>query len=665
MLNSDQGQTVLLALMQQDGCKHADMSGAFDSKMLKDSRGMEACTNEYHSPEETSCQLGNSWERQRNEAGEGAERALCSTIPERPGLPGPAFDRTLKAPNRHLPRDDNEHPVRTGHHQCSLLGGGKRAKVSEEDDILEDDIHYAERTTPGHLKDRLVVLQERALEAIQALPIQCADDIELGQVETRVWGLEALKHVLRMRMALQSNLMLCRPVEGDPKIPPAIELLAANLTLCIHNKGNRCYANSVMRMWCWMGAHHKDPAAFWGQSTKLCVQLLQQDEIEDIFWASEMQPVIARLDKPQQQHDASEFLVLMWELWQQTGIQGNWVSNFGGRNHEFDTIPIFVRLPSGKRCSWQPCCQCGPMRLVDNAWGKKYNTLCFTLGGIQRVWTKHNHKLITPPMFQCPQMTLTGHAAPANFVLRGVIAHQGMELISGHYITMLVEGQAVWVADDGECPRAVKEIPSIIQEGTVMVWASKAEPSDFWSTPIGTIQPPMKRPKILQDEVQIFYGNVTQWTKEVFQWLIQQDLQIVMMVETHLAGPKMEAAMSDLCRSRWMPTFLTAHETGRGGTSGGHAFCCREGQSAYKLHHYDHEGNGFLANVIQRQNWELCVISVYLKCGKDLNSVSNARVLGQVAALLQELAISWLLIGPACTVGKPQSAECSESGGGE
>ena len=42
-------------------------------------------------------------------------------------------------------------------------------------------------------------------------------------------------------------------------------------------------------------------------------------------------------------------------------------------------------------------------------------------------------------------MTLTGHAAPANFVLRGVISHQGAELISGHYITMLVEGQAVWV----------------------------------------------------------------------------------------------------------------------------------------------------------------------------------------------------------------------------
>ena len=120
-----------------------------------------------------------------------------------------------------------------------------------------------------------------------------------------------------------------------------------------------------------------------------------------------------------------------------------------------------------------------------------------------------------------------------------------------------------------------------------MVWASKAEPSDFWSIPIGSIEPPPKRPKILQDDVQIFYGNVTQWNKEVFQWLIQQDLQMVMMVETHIAGKKMEAAMSDLCRSRWLPTFMAAHETGRGGTSGGHAFCCREGQAAYKLHQFD------------------------------------------------------------------------------
>lgn len=202
-------------------------------------------------------------------------------------------------------------------------------------------------------------------------------------------------------------------------------------------------------------------------------------------------------------------------------------------------------------------------------------------------------------------MTMTGHAAPATFVLRGVIAHQGAEL--------MVEGEAVWVVDDGECPKAVKEIPGVIQEGTVMVWASNAELSDFWSRTIGTIEPPPKRPRILQDEVNIFYGNVAQWTKEVFQWLIQQDLQIVMMVETHLAGNKMEGVMSELCRSRWFPTFLEAHETGRGGTSGGQAFCCREGQTAYKLHQYGHEGNGFLANVVQRQKWELCVISVYLK----------------------------------------------------
>ena len=289
-----------------------------------------------------------AYERQQDEAGEGAEGALCSSFSERPGLPGPANDRTPEAPSQYLlwnKHDQDECSGGQDHLQCLLLGGGKRAKVTDEDAILEDEIQCAERTTPGHLKNRLVVLQERALEAIQALPIQCEDDIEFGQVETRVWGLEALKHVLRMRLALQSNLMLCRPVEGDINIPPAIELMAANLTLCIHNKGNRCYANSVMRMWCWMGAHHKDPAAFWGPSTKLCMQLLQQDEIEDIFWASEMQHVIARLDKPQQQHDASEFLVLMWELWGQTGLQGNWVSKFGGRDHEFDTIPIFVRMP--------------------------------------------------------------------------------------------------------------------------------------------------------------------------------------------------------------------------------------------------------------------------------------------------------------------------------
>ena len=149
-----------------------------------------------------------AYERQQDEAGEGAEGALCSSFSERPGLPGPANDRTPEAPSQYLlwnKHDQDECSGGQDHLQCLLLGGGKRAKVTHEDAILEDEFQCAERTTPGHLKNRLVVLQERALEAIQALPIQCEDDIEFGQVETRVWGFEALKHVLRMRLALQSD----------------------------------------------------------------------------------------------------------------------------------------------------------------------------------------------------------------------------------------------------------------------------------------------------------------------------------------------------------------------------------------------------------------------------------------------------------------------------
>lgn len=41
----------------------------------------------------------------------------------------------------------------------------------------------------------------------------------------------------------------------------------------------------------------------------------------------------------------------------------------------------------------------------------------------------------------------------------------------------------------------------------------------------------------------------------------------------------------------------------------------------------------------------MCVISVYLKCGEDLNSMANAKVLGEIAAFVQELAIPWLLVG--------------------
>ena len=533
---------------------------------------------------------------------------------------------------------------------CALLGGGKRARsdevwVDEEDDSIE-------HTSPGRLQNRLLVLQERAREAIQALPVECRDDWNYGQVETRVWGLEALKHVLCMRLAIQSNLMLCRPVEQQPEIPPSVELLAANLTLNIHNRGNRCYANSVLRMWCWMGAHHPRPDEFWGASTKLCMQILQQDEIPDIFWASELQPAIAQLENPQGQHDASEFLVLLWELWGQTGLQGDWHGHFGGRWHDFDTIPLFIRMPVelGEAVHFEQLLECWANEANGQCLGKDVEHIVFHIGRYylspqDKAWVKHHHSLHTPSTFKCPQRLENGQTGHSTFVLRGIIAHQGQELISGHYVTMLVEGEAVWVADDGKCPEVQKEVPEYIKRGAVMVWACRAEQNTFWSTAIGHFEPPQKRARHPNQEIQIMYANITQWTKDVKEWLIQQDHSVVMMVETHVHATKLEAAHNDLCRHRWQPTFMAAYETGRGGNSGGHLFCMREGQAGYRLHSFDHEGNGFLANVLQRQQWELVLISVYLKCGEDLNSRANSVILGELAAFIQQLAIPWVAIG--------------------
>ena len=108
--------------------------------------------------------------------------------------------------------------------------------------------------------------------------------------------------------------------------------------------------------------------------------------------------------------------------------------------------------------------------------------------------------------------------------------------------------------------------------------------------------------------------------------------------ESHLHGIKQDQVKNVLARSRGQAEFLSAEETDRGGASGGQMFCWRDGQSAYRLHHFDVEGNGFLANVLQRQHWEIVLVSIYLKCGEDLNSRANSTVLGA-------LAKSWLCRG--------------------
>lgn len=178
-----------------------------------------------------------------------------------------------------------------------------------------------------------------------------------------------------------------------------------------------------------------------------------------------------------------------------------------------------------------------------------------------------------------------------------------------------------------------------------MIWASRAEHSTFWTRTIGSFEPPKKRPRLTGESIEVFFGNITQWNQQSKEWMIQQDFQLVMLVETHLQGNKMEQTQAALCRSRWQSEFLEAYETGRGGTSGGHLFSCREGQSAYRLHQFDHEGNGFLANVLQRQHWELVLVSIYLKCGEDLTSRANSTILGALAAFLRELAVPWIVVG--------------------
>ena len=558
---------------------------------------------------------------------QGEQWAPSSTLSERLGSPRPAVGGT------HLLSQSLTQ-------QCALLGGGKRGRDFTSDDVLRAvTVSEEEQPTPGHLQDRLVILQQRAMEAIQALPADCRDDQSFGKVETRVWGLEALNHVLKMR------LPLTRMVDHEPQVPPANELLAANLTLTIGNKGNRCYANTVLRLWCLIGAHHADPKEFWGPSTNLCSQILQQDVIDDLFWASELQPALARLEQPQQQHDASEFLVHLWELWGQTGLQGKWHSYFGGREHEFDTIPLFVRMPvdTGDDVNFEQ---------LLSAWANEANGQClanevehivfhvgrYSLDTAAKEWVKHHNRLHTPSSFHCPQKTLTGHTGHSTFVLRGIIAHQGAQLTSGHYVATLV-------ADDGECPQVQQQVPEYIQRGAVMIWASRAEHSNFWTHTIGSFDPPPKHPRLSGEGIEIFYSNVTQWNRDAKDWLLQQEHQIAMLVETHVTGKKLAMAAHELARARWQVTTLEAYETGRGGTSGGQFFCSREGQAAYKIHQWDQAGNGFQANVLQRQNWEVVLVSIYLKCGEDLNSTANAAVMGELAAFLGELAVPWVVVG--------------------
>ena len=74
----------------------------------------------------------------------------------------------------------------------ALNGGSKRTERKKKEERTDDENlgdteeMLAEQVTPGHLQDRLVVLQAKAMEAIQALPAECREDLDYGMVETCV-----------------------------------------------------------------------------------------------------------------------------------------------------------------------------------------------------------------------------------------------------------------------------------------------------------------------------------------------------------------------------------------------------------------------------------------------------------------------------------------------
>ena len=46
----------------------------------------------------------------------------------------------------------------------------------------------------------------------------------------------------------------------------------------------------------------------------------------------------------------------------------------------------------------------------------------------------------------------------------------------------------------------------------------------------------------------------------------------------------------------------------------------------------------------ERESFEVAVISLYLRTGEELSSSTNAKILGEVAAMAKDLAIPWPLV---------------------
>ena len=479
--------------------------------------------------------------------------------------------------------------------------------------------------------------------------------------EERLYVSEAIDSLERMREILTSTTAGQRwrrnQVEdfyaGRP-LQPA-ELLAQNLSMVLKNPNNRCFANTILRLWAWLPV--LDPTGAkrcWGQTTEAMEEMLQTDGTVDleniegleVFWG--WHPL-------HEQADAADFVHSLWSVSQTQWLAGRtWKVTRYGALEEKNSVPIDVRYYADE----------GPQSLEQliNTWADEddgqyllagQNAIILQIGRVHKeegTWTKHHLPLDVEPVVIFPSSSDGVRIYKEAYRVMGLILHLGEDQQSGHFVTVQYYHDIMWLMDDDVAPQPISQLTEQQKGEIFQVWLVREgihNPSPVLSpvTPteaLETKQPASKRQKT--NQVQVSMCNVTNYGKEIEKWILTQEKPIF-LVETHLGEEKMQEKIQALCVRGRNAYGMAACPTGKGGTHGGILFVTQQHEMTHVLDDYNEEGHGWLAVEWAFQDWQIVLVGVYMKSGDGLQGRVNSKIWARLVAFLRNLQQPYIVLG--------------------
>ena len=317
------------------------------------------------------------------------------------------------------------------------------------------------------------------------------------------------------------------------------DLILQNLTMIIGNPSTRCYANAPWRAFCWMCAYlaefNLEP---WGTVKEAVQTSLELTEAIDI-------KALPGLEDLWKQHDlnlegdAAHFVNTLW-LKSQTRVMQYRYSEIKEQGYLADHVqlPLIVDYPDEflDEITWQELMNNWANQGLGQFLGDDKTVLVAHINRAvtyDGVLTKHKRALNPHGTFTVPRSLDGFSRASAEYIPIAYICHRGPTHDSGHYFTILVYRDLMWIADDGGHPTVLPFLTPQLAGQIVQIWAVETtafvtprqiqrampepETPDYDPPLHGT---PPKKARHTQDNMKLHVANITTFGRHTLDWLL-------------------------------------------------------------------------------------------------------------------------------------------------